>query len=81
MAANRLGLRVPEDLSVAGFDDAPIASVMWPDLTTIAQPFEKIGEAAVSAFMKNRPSDEQVSETIVLPHQLIVRASTGPVKS
>ena len=81
MAANRLGLRVPEDLSVAGFDDAPIASVMWPDLTTIAQPFEKIGEAAVSAFMKNRPSDEQVSETIVVPHQLIVRASTGPVKS
>tara|TARA_B100000678_G_scaffold197875_1_gene166023 strand:- start:7603 stop:8616 length:1014 start_codon:yes stop_codon:yes gene_type:complete len=80
MAANRLGLRVPEDLSVAGFDDAPIASVMWPDLTTIAQPFEKIGQAAVNAFMKNRPSDESVSETIVLPHRLVVRASTGPVK-
>lgn len=77
MAANRLGLHVPEDLSVAGFDDAPIASVMWPDLTTVAQPFEQIGAAAVNAFRKSPPGSTEISETLVLPHALIVRSSTA----
>lgn len=78
MAANRRGLRVPDDLSVAGFDDAPIASIVWPDLTTIAQPFEEIGRTAVRVLCEKRPSSREISETIILPHQLVVRASTAP---
>lgn len=77
MAANRLGLKVPEDVSVAGFDDAPIASVMWPDLTTVAQPFDLIAKTAVGAFMKNRPVDSGVSQSMVMPHELVIRASTA----
>lgn len=77
MAANRIGLRVPEDLSVAGFDDAPIARVMWPDLTTISQPFEEIGRVAVRAFVKSGQNRPGSSDTHILPHELFVRSSTA----
>lgn len=79
MTANRLGLRVPEDLSIAGFDDTPIARVIWPDLTTIAQPFQDVAEAAVNAIRLSRTGNLDVSQTQILPHQLIIRSSTGPV--
>ena len=78
MVANRLGLRVPEDLSVAGFDDTPIARTIWPDLTTISQPFGEIAEAAVRAIAAAPRGGTDVSETKILPHSLIIRASTGP---
>ncbi len=77
MTANRLGLRVPEDLSVAGFDDTPIAQTMWPELTTIAQPFEDIAIAAVESFRSARNSNRSVSETLILKHSLILRESTA----
>lgn len=79
MTANRLGLRVPEDLSVAGFDDTPIAQTIWPALTTIAQPFEDIARSAVEALQTEKLSSSQVSETLVLKHILEKRASTGPL--
>ena len=81
MVANRLGLRVPEDLSIAGFDDTPIARTIWPDLTTIAQPFSEIAEAAVRAIAAAPRGGADVSETKILPHSLIIRASTGPAPS
>lgn len=81
MAANRHGLRVPDDLSVAGFDDAPIACSMWPDLTTVRQPFEAIGRSAIKA-LGGIPSERGlISRTIILPHQLILRASTADVSA
>ncbi len=49
--ANRLGMKVPMDLSVAGFDDTIIASTIWPGLTTIRQPVEAMGRAAVQAAL------------------------------
>jgi len=81
MTANRLGLRVPEDLSVGGFDDTPIATTVWPELTTIAQPFDEIATAAVAALKTNKSSSELMSETLVLKHSLIERGSTGPCPS
>lgn len=77
MVANKLGIRVPEDLSVAGHDDTPIARTIWPDLTTIAQPFEEIAKAVVGASGTNRQRGSQVSETEILPYSLIVRSSTS----
>ncbi len=51
-AANRAGLRVPEDLSVVGFDDTAIASAMWPQLTTVRQPIADMGYQAVDLLSK-----------------------------
>lgn len=80
MTANRLGLRVPEDLSVAGFDDAPISQTIWPELTTIAQPFDAIAADAIRCLAANRDGSKEVSQTLVLPHKLLVRASTASRK-
>jgi len=78
MVANRLGLDVPKDLSVAGFDNTHISEVMWPALTTIAQPFEQIGIEAVRLISEGTTSDSSESITKVLPHTLLIRGSTGP---
>jgi LacI family transcriptional regulator len=77
MTAHKLGLSVPEDLSVAGFDDTPMGRSIWPPLTTVAQPFDEISEMAV-ALMSNKPSGSATaSEVHILPHALIPRASSG----
>ncbi len=78
MTANRLGIRVPEDLSVAGFDDTPIAKTIWPELTTVAQPFEDIAKAAVESMRTMKRTGLSVSETLILEHEVVIRASTGP---
>lgn len=78
-AAGRMGLRVPDDLSVAGFDDAPIATTLWPPLTTIAQPFDAMAEAMVDLIRETPGPDEGAAtgRTSTLPHALMRRASTA----
>ena len=79
-AARRRGIRVPGDLSVVGFDDIRFARHMDPPLTTIAQPMREIGEGTVRLLLDilNGHTVEPVS--ITLPHRLVVRGSTAPVK-
>ena len=77
-AACRLDLAVPGDVSVAGFDDLPMAEYANPPLTTIRQPIAEMAAVAVqSATDESRDPTQTVVET--LTPQLIVRASTGPV--
>lgn len=71
-AAADLGLRVPEDLSVVGFSDSEAAQ---GGLTTIRQPKEEIGKTAGRLLLSGRPLPE---ERLVMPYELVVRASTGP---
>ncbi len=78
MAANRLGLNVPDDLSVAGFDNTPISQTIWPELTTVAQPFEEIARQAVKSVSMAGPAIGTSSETIILDHELLLRGSAGP---
>jgi len=78
MTANRLGLSVPGDLSVAGFDDTPISQTIWPELTTVAQPFEAIAHEAVKMISNGTKDESGMSATRVLPHELVIRGSTGP---
>ncbi|MBZ9799902.1 LacI family DNA-binding transcriptional regulator [Mesorhizobium sp. ES1-4] len=68
------GLRVPDDVSVVGFDGVPEAAVSEPPLTTIAQPIAEMGRLAVRAILE---SDGPVSRH-QLPVELIVRGSSGP---
>ena len=61
-AARERGLRVPEDLSVVGFDDADISRIVTPTLTTVRQPLEEMGRMAVSLL--TRLIEKQRVETL-----------------
>jgi DNA-binding LacI/PurR family transcriptional regulator len=79
-AASELGLAVPENLSVVGFDDSPAAAFATPMLTTIAQPHEEKGRLAAQWLLEeiaDRRPQRQRRRTI-LPTELVVRGSTGP---
>lgn len=77
-ALHRAGVRVPEDVSVVGFDDIEIAAHLVPALTTIAQPRRLIGETAARKLLGLIGRAGQPEETHeVLPVELVVRESTG----
>lgn len=69
------GVRVPQDLSVVGFDDAPVATLVTPALTTVAVPLARLGRTAVDLLLA--PQDDVPHA--VLPVELVVRGTTGPV--
>jgi DNA-binding LacI/PurR family transcriptional regulator len=76
-ALGERGLRCPDDVSVTGFDDVPIATWATPPLTTIRQPLAAM--AATGLWMLTRPEDESVSPRhIELETTLVVRDSTAP---
>ncbi|KCZ95920.1 LacI family transcriptional regulator [Hyphomonas hirschiana VP5] len=73
--AFRSGLRVPQQLSVAGFDDTPLASVVYPALTTISQPSREMASVAVGMLLDKRTSESP--EKAILPYRLVVRETTA----
>ncbi len=77
-AARELGLRVPEDLSVVGFDDIDVSQHVNPPLTTVHQPIRRKGESAVRLLLAVVQRRDRDPEQIRLETRLIVRASTGP---
>ena len=79
-ALARHGLRVPQDISVVGFDDLPFSGVGGPALTTIAQPFQEMGNQAVEHLIEmavGTPVEDIIPEIPDL--RLMVRESSGPV--
>jgi LacI family repressor for deo operon, udp, cdd, tsx, nupC, and nupG len=76
--AARAGVRIPDDLSVVGFDDIRYAAHMLPPLTTIAQPMREIGEGTVRLLLQILQDPSVAPEPITLPHILTVRSSTAP---
>jgi LacI family transcriptional regulator len=77
-AARRRGLRVPEDLSVVGFDELPVARWASPPLTTVRQPLAEMGRAAAQMLGDLVDSTPLRTTRIELSTELIVRESTAP---
>jgi LacI family transcriptional regulator len=75
-ALQRAGVQVPRDVSVIGFDDIPIASAMYPSVTTVAQPIAEMGRLGVELLLRRIRDPDAPFERIVLPTRLIVREST-----
>jgi LacI family transcriptional regulator len=71
-------LKVPADLSVVGFDDIPMSSVLVPKLTTVRQPLVDMGQRATKMLLDLIQKPEAKQASIVLPTMLMVRESTAP---
>ncbi|NHA66468.1 LacI family DNA-binding transcriptional regulator [Phycicoccus flavus] len=76
--AHRLGLRVPEDLSVVGFDNLPESALADPPLTTVAQPLREMGSAALTMVVDLLRGEEPPTRRLTLPTRLVHRSSTAP---
>jgi LacI family transcriptional regulator len=77
-AARTLGLRVPDELSVVGFDDTESARVASPPLTTVAQPLRRMGAVALRTGLRLAAGERLDSHHVELATELIVRGSTAP---
>ncbi len=78
-AFQRAGRRVPEDVSVIGFDDIPQASATYPAVTTIAQPIAEMGRCAVRLLLDRIAARDSPYQRIVLTTTVVERESCGPV--
>jgi LacI family transcriptional regulator len=76
MAAHELGVTVPEQLSVAGFDDTYIAKTVWPRLTTVHQPTYDLAYTATNLLLQMLQSGA-VPKPVRLEYKLVCRASTA----
>jgi LacI family transcriptional regulator len=76
--AHSLGLGVPEDISIVGFDDAPLASQVWPALTTIRQPIQDMAAEAAALLLSALGGEPADHTKHVLASSLMFRQSTGP---
>jgi LacI family transcriptional regulator len=77
-AIKETGLRVPEDISVVGFDDIREAAYHLPSLTTVRQPLRKIGALAAEALIDRIENRDGHALDILVDPELVVRESTGP---
>lgn len=71
-----LGVKVPEDIAVTGFDDSPFSTMCTPKLTTVNQPFFEMGAESTRLLIKIMNGDPPEQRRIYLPHSLIIRGST-----
>jgi LacI family transcriptional regulator len=79
-AVREKGLRVPEDISILGFDDIPQASMVRPALTTVRQPLKQMGRVATQMLLEILKDPEEKMARIELPTELIIRDSTAKPK-
>src|SRR5207248_1584622 len=76
-AVNRLGVRVPDELAIVGFDDIPFASISNPPLSTIAVPYEQMGQMACAMLIEQLSTDAPAAPMSV-DVRLMLRSTTAP---
>jgi len=77
-AIQEQGLRVPQDISVLGFDDIPGAAFHMPSLTTVRQPLNRMGEVAAQTLLDRIENKKEYPSEIAIEPELVVRESTAP---
>ena len=75
--AHELGIQVPKELSVTGFDDFPISQKSWPSLTTVRQPMKEIANQALEVLIGLLNHKKPEVDNIKIPTELVIRKSTG----
>lgn len=80
-AAREHGLRIPDDISIIGFDDIPQASFVYPKLTTVRQPLEQMGQVAVRLLLEQIKDQSRPPQRVLLATELIIRDSCGPYQA
>ncbi len=77
--AHKMGLNIPKDLTVVGFDDAPISSAIWPALTTVRQPYLEMAQRAVQLLTDtpDRVLSSDVQKRHVFSHEIVLRDSSA----
>ncbi|MEL6726872.1 MAG: LacI family DNA-binding transcriptional regulator [Pseudomonadota bacterium] len=84
-AAHQAGLRVPQDVSIVGFDDTANASALWPPLTTVRQPIRDMASSAIEILARrvaqSKAKTTLSAENLTLDHELVIRQSaTAPTQ-
>jgi LacI family transcriptional regulator len=77
-AVEQLGLGIPGDLAITGYNDIPLAGRLRPGLTTIRVPAQEFGRAAARMLLEQMESGRRETRRVVLPPDLVVRGSTDP---
>ncbi len=77
-AVRRAGLRVPEDVSVIGFDDSALMNCVEPPLTTVRQPIETMGRMVIELLVSQINGTASTPDEFLFEPELVVRGSTGP---
>ncbi|MDV6331903.1 LacI family DNA-binding transcriptional regulator [Asticcacaulis sp. 201] len=80
-SAHKVGLNIPQDLSIVGFDDTPVSEIIWPPLTTVHQPLKTIGYRAVEMIVEkikaNKTTGPTPAKYTVVPHKVVMRESAS----
>jgi LacI family transcriptional regulator len=77
-AAEQMGLRIPVDLAITGYNDIPLAARLRPGLTTIHVPAQEFGRAAARMLLEQMVAGVHEPKRVVLPPELVIRGSTDP---
>lgn len=75
--ARQMNMSIPRDISIAGFDDAPVASQLWPPLTTIKQPVDKLAAMAAKQLISQIRAEPNQIITEQFACELVIRGTTG----
>mgnify|MGYP001242959391 CR=1 FL=1 len=78
-AAKELGLKIPDDLSVVGFDNTILATIVDPPLTTIAQPIDEMARQVMELLVREIDGEKKTKQRVIFPPELIVRQSTAAI--
>jgi LacI family transcriptional regulator len=79
-AIRERGFRIPEDISLVGFDDIPQASIVYPKLTTVRQPLDQMGRVAAKMLLEHIENPERSLRRVTLSTHLIIRDTCQPLK-
>jgi DNA-binding LacI/PurR family transcriptional regulator len=80
-AARRSRMRVPDDVSVVGYDDSALMSCTEPPLTTVRQPIESMGRTVIDLLLSQISGTTEAGDELLFEPELVLRSSTGPVKA